>query len=177
MSSGRLVRAAALLGFVLLAGCGAGPDSAGADAPISEPPAENDAPAAEVAHMATDAGAIPSPASDAGADAATAPAPPPEPEMGELQTCKASYYASGSQTASGEPFDPNGLTAAHRTLPFNTLVRVINPANGKSVDVRINDRGPFGSTTRCLDLARGAFAKIAPLSAGVVQVNFGVLKS
>ncbi len=91
-------------------------------------------------------------------------------------TCGASYYATGSKTASGEPFDPDGLTAAHKTLPFDTRVRVTNTANGKSVVVRINDRGPFVSG-RCLDLARGAFTEIASLSAGVITAKYEVLKS
>jgi rare lipoprotein A len=90
-------------------------------------------------------------------------------------TCEVSYYTDGSRTANGEPFDPNGLTAAHKTLPFNTMVRVTNLANGKSVTVRINDRGPFVSG-RCLDLARGAFTKIASTSAGVIDAKYEVLK-
>ncbi|MCW5835014.1 MAG: septal ring lytic transglycosylase RlpA family protein [Labilithrix sp.] len=111
------------------------------------------------------------PAGDAGVEAGGGE----EPIVGELQTCQASYYQSGSKTANGESFDPNGMTAAHRTLPFDTRVRVTNKANGKSVDVRINDRGPFGNSRRCLDLARGAFAAIAPLSAGVITVEYGTL--
>ncbi len=90
-------------------------------------------------------------------------------------SCKASYYASGRLTANGESFNPNGLTAAHKTLPFNTKVRVTNSANGKSVVVRINDRGPF-IAGRCLDLARGAFQQIASLSAGVATVKYEVLE-
>ena len=67
----------------------------------------------------------------------------------------AHWYAIGKRTASGEHFDPDGLTAAHRTLPFGTRVHITNPNNGKSVTVTINDRGPFtrGIT---IDLARGA---------------------
>ena len=68
------------------------------------------------------------------------------------------------------------MTAAHKTLPFNTRVRVTNPANGKSVVVRINDRGPFVSG-RCLDLARGAFMVIASVGAGVIDnARYQVLK-
>lgn len=89
-------------------------------------------------------------------------------------TCGVSYYATGSTTANGESFDPDGLTAAHKTLPFNTRVRVTNTANGKSVVVRINDRGPFVSG-RCIDLARGAFAEIASLSSGVITAKYEVL--
>jgi rare lipoprotein A len=82
-------------------------------------------------------------------------------------TCGVSYYSDGQRTANGEQFDPNAFTAAHKTLPFNTRVRVTNPANGKSVVVRINDRGPFVSG-RCLDLSRAAFQAIASLGAGVL---------
>jgi len=90
-------------------------------------------------------------------------------------TCGVSYYETGSRTANGEPFNPDGRTAAHRTLPFNTRVRVTNTANGKSVEVRINDRGPFISG-RCLDLARGAFVAIASLGTGVITARYEVLK-
>jgi rare lipoprotein A len=89
-------------------------------------------------------------------------------------TCKASYYDEGQQTASGEMFDPNDLTAASKTLPFNTMVRVTNVSNGKSVVVRVNDRGPFVSG-RCLDLSSAAFGTIAKLSAGVASVKYEVL--
>jgi rare lipoprotein A len=91
-------------------------------------------------------------------------------------TCGASFYETGQTTASGEPFDPQGLTAASKTLAFNTRVRVTNLANGKAVVVRINDRGPFVAG-RCLDLARGAFETIASISAGVLNVKFEVLKT
>ncbi len=82
--------------------------------------------------------------------------------------CGASYYASGTTTADGETFNPDAYTAASKTLPFNTQVRVTNPQNGKSVVVRINDRGPYVSG-RCLDLTRAAFEAIAPLSQGVLD--------
>jgi len=75
---------------------------------------------------------------------------------------RASYYGDpyhGRQTASGETFDKNKLTAAHRTLPFDTWVRVENQLNGKSVDVKINDRGPFVAG-RVIDLSEGAARKI-----------------
>lgn len=66
----------------------------------------------------------------------------------------ASWYGSGRRTANGEAFNPNGMTAAHRTLPFGTRLRVVNEGNGRSVVVRINDRGPF-TGGRIIDLARG----------------------
>jgi rare lipoprotein A len=67
----------------------------------------------------------------------------------------ATWYDTGSHTASGEAFNPNGHTAAHRTLPFGTKVTVINPHTHKSITVTINDRGPFTKGVT-LDLARGA---------------------
>jgi uncharacterized protein YabE (DUF348 family) len=89
-------------------------------------------------------------------------------------SCGVSWYASGSRTANGEAFNPDGLTAASKTLPFNTQVKVTNPANGKSVIVRINDRGPY-VTGRCLDLARGAFSQIASLGAGAITATWEVV--
>jgi rare lipoprotein A len=73
----------------------------------------------------------------------------------KIQTGHASWYMHGRRTANGEAFNPNGLTAAHRTLPFGTRVRVVNEKTGRSVVVRINDRGPFVGG-RIIDLARGA---------------------
>lgn len=71
------------------------------------------------------------------------------------QSGTASWYGSGHRTANGEHFNPNGLTAAHRTLPFGTRVRVENRQTGRSVVVRINDRGPFVHG-RIIDLSRGS---------------------
>ncbi len=90
-------------------------------------------------------------------------------------TCKASYYTYGSRTANGESYNPNGLTAAHRTLPFGTRVLVKNKANGKTVTVRINDRGPFISG-RCLDLSGGAMRAVGGVSSGVINVDYTILK-
>ncbi|MEE6258337.1 septal ring lytic transglycosylase RlpA family protein [Plantactinospora sonchi] len=89
-------------------------------------------------------------------------------------SCGASYYDQGQVTANGEAFNPDALTAAHKTLPFNTRVRVTNPANGKSVVVRINDRGPYVDG-RCIDLSRAAFAAIAPLGQGEADVTYQIL--
>ena len=71
------------------------------------------------------------------------------------QSGAASWYGSGHRTANGERFNPNGLTAAHRSLPFGTRVRVENRRTGRSVVVRINDRGPF-ARGRIIDLSRGS---------------------
>lgn len=102
-------------------------------------------------------------------------APPAANELEGL----ASYYAEpyhGRKTASGEVFDTyQDLTAAHRTLPFNTLVRVTNKANGREVDVRINDRGPF-IDGRVIDLSLRAAREIDMVRAGVTPVALRVLK-
>ena len=93
-------------------------------------------------------------------------------------SCGVSYYASGTRTANGDRFNPDGITAAHKTLPFGTKVRVTNLSNNESVTVTINDRGPFVAS-RCLDLSRGAFRQIASLSAGVLpksQVKYEILE-
>ena len=86
----------------------------------------------------------------------------------------ASYYWQGSQTASGQRFNPDGLTAAHRSLPFGTRVRVTNRSNGRSVVVTINDRGPFVGG-RVIDLSRGAARVINMTGAGVAPVSIEVL--
>lgn len=101
---------------------------------------------------------------------------PVEPDVSSapVTTCKASYYWQGTKTANGESYNPDGLTAAHRTLPFNTMVRVVNPANGKEVTVRINDRGPY-IDGRCMDLSRGAMTTLGGTSAGVITINYQVL--
>lgn len=85
----------------------------------------------------------------------------------------ASWYGPnfhGNLTANGEKYDMNGVTAAHRTLPFNTVVRVHNLDNGKSVEVRINDRGPFAKN-RIIDLSKGAAQKIDMIGPGTANVE------
>lgn len=85
-----------------------------------------------------------------------------------------SFYSEefrGDHTAFGEVFDPDALTAAHRLFPWNTLVRVTDVESGKSVVVRISDRGPYVEG-RDMDLSRAAFVAIAPLSKGVTQARF-----
>ena len=89
------------------------------------------------------------------------------------QEVLASHYSSGSRTASGERFDASGNTAAARTWPLGTVLTVTNPKNGKSVTVRINDRGPYGIAFRMgarLDLARGAAQRIGMHSSQYVCV-------
>ncbi len=97
---------------------------------------------------------------------------------GYTQSGKASYYAAKFQsrkTASGEPYDRARKTAAHRKLPFGTTIRVTNTKNGKSVTVRVNDRGPFVKG-RIVDLSASAFARIADLDAGVIDVEIEVIE-
>ncbi|PRY86625.1 septal ring lytic transglycosylase RlpA family protein [Mongoliibacter ruber] len=92
-------------------------------------------------------------------------------EMEEVEG-KASYYArrfDGKKTASGEVFENQELTAAHRSLPFDTEVEVVNPENGKSVTVRINDRGPF-RRGRIIDLSRAAARELGMLDSGIIDV-------
>ena len=86
----------------------------------------------------------------------------------------ASYYWQGQQTASGARFNPSAMTAAHRSLPFGTKVRVTNRRNGRSVVVTINDRGPF-IRGRVIDLSRGAAQVIGMTGAGLAPVSLDVL--
>jgi rare lipoprotein A len=86
----------------------------------------------------------------------------------------ASYYKSGKVTANGERYNPHGLTAAHRKLKFGTKVRVTNVRNGKSVVVRINDRGPF-IRGRVIDLSLGAAKVIGLHKSGVAKISYTVL--
>jgi rare lipoprotein A len=90
------------------------------------------------------------------------------------QTGVASYYKSGRLTANGERFNPNGYTAAHRSLKFGTKVRVTNLRNGRSVIVRINDRGPFVSG-RIIDLTYGAAIAVGLPDCGIAQVQVAVV--
>jgi rare lipoprotein A len=87
------------------------------------------------------------------------------------------WYASGKMTASGERFDKRAMTAAHRTLPFGTRVRVTAERTGRQVVVRINDRGPFGDNRRIIDLTQAAAAKLGIIDAGVAPVTLEVLES
>lgn len=96
---------------------------------------------------------------------------------GYRETGGASFYADRFQsrkTASGERFDQSALTAAHKKLPFGTRVRVTNIANGKTVVVRINDRGPFVNG-RIIDLSRSAFTRIGNTRSGVINVKIEVV--
>jgi rare lipoprotein A len=89
--------------------------------------------------------------------------------------CKASFYNEAQTTASGERFNPDALTAAHRSLPMHSKVRVINPSSGDSAIVRINDRGPYVDGL-CLNLSRTAFDAIGNLKSGIMRVRYEVLE-
>jgi rare lipoprotein A (peptidoglycan hydrolase) len=121
--------------------------------------------------------------------------PPPEGSMAEdeaelvrtygqtravkVQLGKAAYYGkglAGNRTASGEIFDPERFTAAHRTLPFGTIVRVVRTDNGSHTYVRINDRGPFGNRSRVIDLAEVAARRLDMIRRGVVDVRLEIVK-
>ncbi len=90
------------------------------------------------------------------------------------QCGSASWYALRSETASGEIMNPDALTAAHRSLPFGTKIKVVNRANGRSVVVRINDRGPF-IKGRVLDLSRAAAEVLGFRHAGHTRICYEVL--
>ena len=87
----------------------------------------------------------------------------------------ASFYAEGTRTASGETFNPRELTAAHRTLPFGTRLCVTNVATGRSVTVRVNDRGPF-VPGRVVDVSYSAAEMLGIIGRGVAKVKLVVVQ-
>ena len=148
---------------------GIAPDLDEAFAPFDELP-DAPAPAGNVVDLAT-------------IDPPIEEAPEPEPvdtaSGRSLGTGIASYYGRrfhGRPTASGEKFDMNAMTAAHRTLPFGSLVEVTNPRNGKTVTVRINDRGPFHGN-RVIDVSRAAATELGLIGPGSGTVELAVLDS
>jgi rare lipoprotein A len=113
-------------------------------------------------------------------DELTAPRPPETaPQSYEtIGQGEASYYGAGlagNRTASGERFNPAALTCAHRSLPLGTMLRVTNLANGRSVTVRVNDRGPF-ARSRILDMSLAAARDIDMVRAGKAQVRVEVVR-
>jgi rare lipoprotein A len=108
---------------------------------------------------------------------AKAPAAPGEYAM--VEEGVASYYAeefNGRTTSNGERYDMNQMTAAHRTLPFNTRVRVTNKSTGQSIVVRINDRGPF-KDDRIIDLSLAGAKALSLISTGTAPVRLEVLQA
>jgi rare lipoprotein A len=97
-------------------------------------------------------------------------------EAAASQCGVASWYKMGTKTASGERMNANALTAAHRSLPFGTKVRVDNLGNGRSVVVRINDRGPF-VRGRVIDVTRAAAKRLGMIHSGTAHVKVTVLDS
>ena len=98
---------------------------------------------------------------------------------GAVQHGKSTWYGGrhhGGPTASGERFDKHALTAAHRDLPMGTMVRVTHDKSGRSVVVRINDRGPFGrDRSRCIDVSEAAARALGIMDAGVATVTLEVV--
>ena len=112
-----------------------------------------------------------------GIQEAAAVRPLPASKLIEVVQGAASWHETGfygRTTANGERFSKGTLTAAHRTLPFGTKVRVTNLSNGRSVVVRINDRGPF-KYHRVIDLAHGAASQLQMMQAGEVPVKLEIL--
>ena len=106
-------------------------------------------------------------------------AEPAEPRpRAETQTGYATWYGrslAGHRTASGDRFDPSKMTAAHRTLPFGTWVEVRWIDTGRTVRVRVTDRGPFGHESRIIDLSERAARQLGILKSGVVRVELRVV--
>jgi rare lipoprotein A len=123
----------------------------------------------------------PPPPAPSTAPTPTAPSPPTASstaEPGVRERGLVSMYGdefAGRKTASGTPFDPDALTMAHRTLPFGTRVRVTNLENHRSVDVVVNDRGPFVAG-RIADLSEAAARRIGMLAHGVVEATLQVIE-
>ena len=88
---------------------------------------------------------------------------------------KASFYSHGTKTASGERFQPGAMTAAHRSLPFGTKVRVTDVHSKRSVVVRINDRGPF-IKGRIIDVSRGAANELGMIGRGIAMVDLQIIR-
>jgi len=98
--------------------------------------------------------------------------------IGFTESGQASYYGDiyqNKKTASGDLYQHNQKTAAHKTLPFGSNVKVTNTNNGKSIIVKINDRGPFVKG-RIIDLSKSAFTSIGTISTGVINVNIEVVR-
>jgi rare lipoprotein A len=107
------------------------------------------------------------------------PSAPAPPASTFTQVGLASWYGNahaGRRTASGEPFDPGALTAAHRTLPLGAVVRVTNLANRRSVEVRINDRGP-ADLSRVIDLSKRAAEDLDFTADGTTRVRIELIRS
>jgi rare lipoprotein A len=117
------------------------------------------------------------PTTEAFAAALPEPVAPEPPTAQKADIVEASFYGdafAGKPTASGEIFDPELMTAAHKTLPLGTLVKVTEALSGRSVTVRINDRGPFHGD-RAIDLSEAAARTIGMLDSGTGKVSLAIL--
>ncbi|MEO8020487.1 MAG: septal ring lytic transglycosylase RlpA family protein [Polaromonas sp.] len=138
------------------------------------PPASDTAPSTPAPGASSRPAAMPPAEAGVPAESSPVAAPllPANEALTEFEQGKASWYGprfNGRRTASGERYNMHELTAAHKTLPFGTLVRVRSLVNGKEVDVRITDRGPF-SRDRVIDLSRAAAEALGMLGLGVKDV-------
>ncbi len=136
-----------------MSGCGGGHDRYAFQPPVA--PQTTRADANEGAGSAHPTTAVPDPHAD--------------------QSGLATWYGSGQKTANGERFDPTKMTAAHKTLPFNTWVEVKRVDTGRAVRVRINDRGPFGDPKRIIDLSKKAADDLGIVREGVAKVEIRVV--
>ena len=97
------------------------------------------------------------------------------PKRGVEKYGVASFYTEGTETANGEKIDPDALTAAHRTLPFGTMLKVTDVTTGRSVTVRVNDRGPFVGG-RVVDLSYSAAAALGIVDQGITKVRLDIVR-
>lgn len=182
---GRITRQLALAGLacaLALPLAGAVAEEATSDAATSSPASAITAEAAFETHFEGFETLPPMPAAQGDVVDITELAPPVEieqqPATRSLGSGVASFYGKrfhGRRTANGERFDMNAMTAAHKTLPFGTRVRVTNTRNGKSTVVRINDRGPF-IRGRTIDLSRAAASEIGMISRGHARVELEIIE-
>lgn len=154
-----------------------GSRTGGAEAPA---PDDTEEPEVVVAGAPPDVAPEPAPIGEdeERSDSPDVDAPDDRPVLDVLEG-RASFYADrfhGRSTASGEPYDMHALTAASRDLPFGTILRVTRVDTGASVEVRVNDRGPFRDHRRILDLSRAAAEALDMIAAGVVEVRVEILE-
>ncbi len=171
MTSDRLAPRTILIALSLLsAGCGG-------RRPVASHPAVTSQPSAAPEESTAKNNAATPPATPTPAPGKRSKTPPPPAPVGYTEQGNASWYGipfNGRRSSNGEIYDMNQLTAAHRTLPFETVVRVTNLNNGKMTTVRITDRGPFVDN-RIIDLSQAAAREIESIGPGVVPVRLEVM--
>jgi rare lipoprotein A len=168
----------ALAAALLLAGCGALRMPGGGEAPdrgASLPTPPSSRPATPRAEPAPKVQTPPAPSAQGDAPEPASPAPEPDAQVDapEIETGLASWYGKpfhGRRTASGEVYDMNAMSAAHKTMPLPSFALVRNPANGREVVVRVNDRGPF-KPGRIIDLSRAAARLLGIAGLAKVEVR------